>query len=204
MSWFDFLQAIGFVGGLIIYLYYEFKKRRRKLRQNVDNVVALNDRLYPILWQLLVEYRAIRVSIMQFHNGEVYYTGQSIQRNTMTHEVCGPDIAPVKPQFDNRLTSNVIHHVIKMTRDTGHWGFASLDQFQLNMQRDNDEADFRLECRQYNIRSAQWFRITDKNNNVTGLMSIHWNLIQPLDVLAIKNIIHDVNVLENIFEESRP
>lgn len=195
----DHYEGIMALAMFTVYLYIEFKKRIAKRKKTVEESVLVNERIYPILWRMMIDYRAIRVCISQFHNGDFFYTGQSIQRNTMTHEVYLKAIGSIKHTIDNQLISNPMHKIVSRIRDTGYWAFSNVDSVDMGIATD----ELREKCELYSIKSASFFRITDKNDKTVGVLMVHWNIKESLDIHEVNKIKAEVKSIENIFEDAR-
>lgn len=199
MEYIEHVDTIVLLGGLLVFVYN--KIRNKKKPQTVESGVALNEKIYPLLWRLTMDYRAVRATIIQFHNGDFFYTGQSIQRNTMTHEVCYTGIPPIKAQMDNQLISNLMHAILKNLYPHGRWGFDDPETADLNSEMAMDELNSM--CSLQKIKSAHYFRITDKNDRTVGILCLHWNFKMPLDSMAMEEIMTRVRLIENHFEDAR-
>ena len=74
----DFNEAV-YMTAFIIYLIDRimtyFKGRKESPGSAFENSTGINDEVMPLLFTLMMDYSAIRVFILQFHNGEKFYTG---------------------------------------------------------------------------------------------------------------------------------
>lgn len=59
-----------------------FIRRKRSIKDDIASAVKVN----KILETLLKDIKADRATVFQFHNGEHFYTGNSIDKITATHE----------------------------------------------------------------------------------------------------------------------
>jgi len=84
------------VGGFVIGMAtvtgrwcYTWLKQRRHHRQegtNLKMLAGLDLQIHDLLTELRVISGAARAAVFQFHNGEHFYSGSSIQRVSCTHE----------------------------------------------------------------------------------------------------------------------
>src|SRR5687768_684605 len=95
-------------------LYGFFQKVFKKKYPTIDSDVKFSLPIYIILNDLLLYILATRSFIKQFHNGNEFYSGQKIQRLTISHEKCRPGVAPLKPYHDGILVPTEVHKVIEM------------------------------------------------------------------------------------------
>jgi hypothetical protein len=94
-----YIDTIIIVTTVISAVYLQY---RRDLSKNdightsLKEDAEINAEIYPILWNLLTSIMgARRVAVTQFHNGGKFFSGNSINRMTMTHEVTRGTIAHV-------------------------------------------------------------------------------------------------------------
>lgn len=199
MNFVDHLEGLGMLAAFCVYLFIEIKKKIALKKHTVEESVIVNERIFPILWRTLIEYRAIRLYVAQFHNGDIFYTGQSIQRNTITHEVYLKGVQSIKATVDNQMISNVMHQTVREIREDGHWGFDDINEIDIGMATDELFENATIN----GVKAAHFFRITDKHDKTVGVLIFHWNFKYALDIMAINKIKAEVKILENIFEDAR-
>jgi hypothetical protein len=177
--------AVGAVFGAFCYGLY--KKIFKKKYPTIDSDVKFSLPIYIILNDLLLYILATRCFINQFHNGNEFYSGQKIQRLTISHEKCRPGVAPLKPYHDGILVPIEVHKVIEtMSRTHKDWYWIA------------NREDIRIESpelyewmRTYDTIALLYFRLIDKRSSETiGLLGFTFNhrfrLDEDVDVLEIR------------------
>jgi hypothetical protein len=187
--------AVGvLIGGI---LYGLLRKIFKKKHSTIDNDVKFNVPIYDILIELLFRYPATRTFIKQFHNGNEYYSGQKIQRLSMSHEKCRPWINPMKPYHDNIQVPTEVHDVINQMDDNrADWYWISdVDKCQENF------PEMYRWMKSYDVISLLYFRLHDKKSGETiGLMGMTFNHRFRLDdVIDILDIIKKKKEIETEF-----
>ena len=95
----------------------------RKKKMSVVSDILVSEKIYLILKRLIDDTGADRISIFQFHNGNYFYTGNSIEKMTNTHEValqgisreqvvsCDMMVAPYRSMLSGMI-KNEIYSVV--------------------------------------------------------------------------------------------
>jgi len=98
-----------------------------KSRPKQDNFMAIHTEIHELLTELRLNSKAMRVSILQFHNGEYFMDGISMRKFSITHESSHKGYISQSLKFKNVLCSlfvpllhkvldnkSIIHHVEAM------------------------------------------------------------------------------------------
>lgn len=64
-------------------IFLWWRKKKKTLKEDLDS----SEKISLILANMLEEFEADRATVFQFHNGEYFYTGHSIDKMSNTHEV---------------------------------------------------------------------------------------------------------------------
>jgi hypothetical protein len=93
-----------------------------------DNFIAIHTEIHELLTELRVNNKAMRVSVLQFHNGEYFMDGISMRKFSITHESSHKGYISQSLKFKNVLCSlfipllnkvlenkSIIHHVDAMS-----------------------------------------------------------------------------------------
>ncbi len=175
-----------------IRIYFR-NKRKKKTLGHLDLNTAIDSAIYPILWDLLGRFGAGRVYIVQFHNGSNFYTGQSIQRKTVSHEVA-IRLPKLKMNFDNVLISEMTH---KMLREMMFGDYFHVDSIY-DLKADEDLSDW---MNVYGAQALYHFRLVDKFNNTVATLNMHWNSTNPLKPMDVDYILQAKKAIESIFNK---
>ena len=195
----DFISNVGVIVGLLAYAikYVRDKRKARRRRSTLDESLEFDARIYPIIWELQAKYKAMRVYIVQFHNGANFYTGQSIQKMTISHEVpqYQAGIGRMKNFYDNVLVSELDHRMLIDMKKGGY--FVCSDRYRVN-----DDAAMRQWMDTYGMLSAYQFRIQDKKTGETvATLNLHFDRPEGLEPINIAHIMEIRKLLESIFDE---
>lgn len=114
------------VAGLIG-LGYGIKKFWQS-KSKTDNFIAIHTEIHELLTELRVNSKAMRVSVLQFHNGDYFMDGISMRKFSITHESSHRGYISQSLKFKNVLCSlfipllnkvlenkAIIHHVEAMS-----------------------------------------------------------------------------------------
>ena len=183
MELLDAIREWSTVGVLTAAFIYGLSNKlfKRKKTTTIDKEVKFSAPIYDILVDLLLHYPATRTFIKQFHNGDQFYSGQSIQRLTMSHEKCRPGVTPLKPYHDNIQTPVEVHDVFK------DMGYHARDWYWC------DDADIILEIspelyqwmKSHGVISILYLRLNDKRTGAPiGLLGMTFNHKFRLDVIS--------------------
>ena len=111
----------------IIGLGYGIKKFWQS-KSKTDNFIAIHTEIHELLTELRVNSKAMRVSVLQFHNGDYFMDGISMRKFSITHESSHRGYISQSLKFKNVLCSlfipllnkvlenkAIIHHVEAMS-----------------------------------------------------------------------------------------
>lgn len=160
--------------------WYLKREEVRKKVSSVESDTELISQIYPILWHLLVKFKATRCYLIQYHNGDKFYTGQSIQRMTIYPEVINPEyeyVSPVRPNHENVLISNRMHYIQNK--------ISNFDIYKINSISEIDElvstefTPVKEESiswmKTYKVDSLAYFKIKNKDNKIIAILCLEWN-----------------------------
>ena len=101
------------VGPLLVTRYRHYLNTKKE--DPIKAAIKVNNLVEEQLEQLKDELDACRIWISQFHNGGNFYpTGKSIQKFSIFHEICSPNISHISETFKNipvSLFSKSISHL---------------------------------------------------------------------------------------------
>lgn len=169
--------SLGLFVGAAIYALW--KKITKKKHSTIDRDVKFSAPIYDILVEILFKLPATRTFIKQFHNGSEFYSGQKIQRLSISHEKCRPDVTPLKPYHDNVQVPTEVHDIISAMDDKRKDWFWSDDL--TNVEDHYPELDTWM--RSYDTKSVLYMRLFDKKTSATiGLLGVTFNHKFRLDI----------------------
>jgi hypothetical protein len=196
----QYLDIIVIATGAILYIFNEIRKelRLKKTAQrhtSLDENIDIDGKIYPILWDIMVTYGAMRVYITQFHNGSNFYTGQSIQRKTVSHEVGQRLIKKIKDFYDNVLISEMYHRILLDMKKGDYFLVPNKQVIQL-------DEDLHEWMNLYEVESLYYFRIIDKaTQHTVATLNIHFDRPDPLTPIQVQELMETKKRLESIFDE---
>lgn len=195
---FEFKEA-AYVAAFLIYVAERVASHFIKKREKRHGLVALeknwelNAELYPVLYDLMMQYNAIRVVIFQFHNGDKYYSGQSIQKMTCSHEVKRPGIKGMKPLFNGVQVPETTHQVISAIRTDDYYCIEDSD-----LEKD---IDYKEALSFLDVKSLQSFGIRDGNGRIVGLLTVHFNYSRALNSSQSQGILLTANQITSLLNK---
>jgi len=180
-----------------VYLQYRRDKETRLAENKVGSKLRrdkeANEEIYPIMWSILTEVKgARRVGITQFHNGGKFFSGSSINRMTMTHEVTRSKIAHVSKS----LKDVIITRPFSITID------ALLDH-KIEVYNDVDaveEIDLRNYLKYLKATSMAAFLLIDGRERPLGLMHVSSDLVDVFTEDQVEGLKLSANNIAHILE----
>jgi len=192
MSNFEYILYVLTVGAWLVNEWRKEKRLKKKIDPKAfESAYNIDGKVYPVLYHLLMVLKAQRVYIIQFHNGEHFYSGQSIQRYSISHEVVRPGASPLRRSYINIPITFRMHELIKQLKREG---MTSTTLADIN-EGDTHLKDFLL---LYNSRSSFDYHITDINQRTIGILSIHFTVDDPMDEVEHLKVEHSINQIRNI------
>lgn len=111
----------------IVSVFLGQKFMRRKEKDCIVRETAQNANVYAALQYLMEEMKADRAYIMEFHNGDVYFSGRGQQKFSCTHEVVEEGISAECEFSQNHRISNYHHYINQMIND-GRYFFKNVEE----------------------------------------------------------------------------
>ena len=110
-----------------VFLGHRFVTRKEK--NCIVRETAQNANVYTALQYVLEEMNADRAYIMEFHNGEAYFSGRGQQKFSCTHEVVQEGISAECELSQNHRVSNYHHYINQMIND-GSYFFPKVEEIE--------------------------------------------------------------------------
>ena len=161
-------SVIGFISGLFGALVFFIKKILDKIadklfepKDQVLEILNVGKLVKDSLESLRTEWGADRASIVQFHNGGYFSSGESMQKLTITHEEIGPGVNPL---------CNVLKNV---SLTSALWVADILEGKAIAKVDDIQDVISRTFLEEFGIRSIIGCPLK-KNDKLVGMVMLHW------------------------------
>jgi hypothetical protein len=137
------------------------KKKKPDYKLDID----INNKIYQILTECRVIFKADRAVVWQYHNGDFYISSNSILKQSITYESTDQRTVPIIRDYQNVLVSQFPQSSNELLNE----GKIIVDNMnECNMRELKEEM-------QYNgIKSMYMLKMTDKQNNMIGFLALHY------------------------------
>jgi hypothetical protein len=102
-----------------IYAKYWYDKRKKQAKDPVLDSVETDRAVIDKLHNVMSELEADRISIIEFHNGGKFYNGRSMQKFSMTYELCMPGVSHEQQSLQNILLSTYSDLIMTLVINNG-------------------------------------------------------------------------------------
>lgn len=142
-----------------------------KTRKTSDNFIAIHTEIHELLTELRVHSKAMRVSVLQFHNGDYFMDGISMRKFSITHESSHKGYISQSLKFKNVLCSLFIPLLNKVLENKGtmHHVDAMSNSYAKHFFEDE------------NISHYACLPLRNKNINI-GFVLLQWHFDFPPDM----------------------
>lgn len=192
------LEVIGWIFLTVVYVSNEFRKwwlRRKKKKTAIDFDVDIHFKIDSILYQMLMLYDACRATVIQFHNGDEYYTGQSRIRMTITNEVVFPGVKKISQDYSGVQVSQIMHILMRDIRVTDYM------YIPLRETGENKVAGLSDVMVDLDMKSFILIRLQDsKTGETVAILDLHFPHANALNREHITTLMRSKNRLETIFD----
>lgn len=183
---------------IAVYALNEFRKwrlKRKKKKSTIDFDMDIHFQINSILYQMLMIYRACRVLIIQFHNGEEYYTGQSMIRMTVTNEVVFPGVKKISQDYNGIHVSSIMHSLMREIRALDYVYIPSKEEGESKIDTLGDVMT------DLEMKSFMLIRIAQrKNDHTVAILALHFPHEKALNREYITTLMRSKHRLETIFD----
>lgn len=137
-------------------------------RPKADNFMAIHTEIHELLTELRIHSKAMRVSVLQFHNGEYFMDGISMRKFSITHESSHKGYISQSLKFKNVLCSLFIPLLNKVleNKSTIHHVEAMAESYAKHFFEDE------------NIAYYSCLPLKNKNVNI-GFILLQWHFDFP-------------------------
>jgi hypothetical protein len=203
----DNIELLIWIIAGLTYILNEVRKEYNLYKSNKHSTVEhddhINAKIFPTLWHLVVRFNASRCYIIQYHNGDTFYTGQSIQRMSISHEVVNPhydDAMSVKESNQNVTISNRMHHIQNQIITTGKYKIDTIWQLE-DIKGINEYVQQQLIgwMKMYRIGSLLYLKISNNKNQLIAILCMEWPHEKPITAVDESYICEYKQRIETIF-----
>lgn len=169
------------------------RKTENSASEKLDFDRAINGEIYPILWEILTAFDgARRVAITQFHNGGKFFSGNSINRMTMTHEVTRGTIAHVSKSIKDLIISRPFSITIDELLEQGVAVYNEVDKVE--------DIDLKNYLKFLKAKSMCSIIMRDSRDRPIGLIHVSSDEINIFTDPEVEGLKVRANNLASIFE----
>lgn len=173
VNWSDVWVSIGQVlSGVLLGMATLFasqaKQWIKKKSVRTDNIVTNNLMLKQLLAEMRSYYDADRVKLYQFHNGDYYSSGASIQKASLTHYVVARGVSP--PIGIESTQQNIpIGHIVNTAEEIwkSPYVFYSLERL-------SEDSYFKGLLRYGGAKSVLLRGVFNAKHDMTGFLVVVW------------------------------
>lgn len=164
-------------------------KKFWKSKAKADNFIAIHTEIHELLTELRIHSKAMRVSVLQFHNGEYFMDGISMRKFSITHESSHKGYISQSLKFKNVLCSMFIPLLNKVLEDKSsiHHVEAMSNSYAKHFFEDE------------NISHYSCLPLKNKNSTV-GFILLQWHFDFPPDMENQNSITDYTNTIRNSIE----
>ena len=183
MDYIEIFEKVAYSIAGLLGLGYGLKKFWES-RTKTDNFIAIHTEIHELLTELRVNSKAMRVTVLQFHNGEYFMDGISMRKFSITHESSHRGYISQSLKFKNVLCSLFIPLLNKVleNKSTIHHVEAMGNSYAKHFFEDE------------NISHYSCLPLKNKNTNI-GFILLQWHFDFPPDM---ENQEGTMNYFENI------
>lgn len=138
-----------------------FKKKKYSKNNNIKNVVDFDVKIYEKLVECRVNYRADRCSFFQFHNGEIYFSNNSILKLSLTHETTSEGTTEIRKIFQNSLVSKYPKFMKKLLLE---------DVISYNISDEITDDELSNELQYHGIDTFYYVKVLNKQKEIIGFL----------------------------------
>jgi len=127
-------------------------------------VTALDERIHEYLTQLRLQTGAARVFVLRFHNGDVYFDGESIQKVSVSYESFGGGIESIRPSHNGVEVSSISAMLDLMIKKA----------MLFNVAKDLPDTYSKSLLETLNIHTFAAVALYKNKQKILGCLMVHW------------------------------
>jgi hypothetical protein len=139
------------------------KDKKKKPDYNID--ININNKVYQILTECRVIFKADRAVVWQYHNGDFYISSNSILKQSITYESTDQRTIAIMRDYQNVLASQFPQSSNRLLNE---------GEIVIDNMNECDMRELREEMIYNGIKSMYMLKMTDKQNNMIGFLSLHY------------------------------
>jgi hypothetical protein len=163
---------------------------RLKSKNTLADAVDKAGKIYPILWELVNEFHPKRVAIFQFHNGGHYFSGESIQRMTMTYEVNQTSVRSAKADFQSVIISGSYYIGLRDLLDNHMVYYPDVSEMR--------DSDLRSLLTYYRSKGFFATAIFDNKEQLVAVLTMCFDKTSPLPPEAVAGVLVKKQNIQNL------
>jgi hypothetical protein len=137
----------------------------RKQKSCVVRETAQNANVYTALHYIMQEMKADRGYILEFHNGEIYFSGRGQQKFSCTYEIVEEGISPEASNSQNHRVSNY-HNYINEIVTNGYFLYRDIAKI-------NDQSFYQMISRK-GIKSIFNVPVKTLDGKIIGILGVDY------------------------------
>lgn len=153
-------------------------KKPETASQTLKPAINIANELYPILWEMLNQFKAKRICVFEFHNGGKYYSGRSIQRVTMSYEVASYEIKRISPEFQGTVMSDAFHIGLKELVEKNMIYYPNVGSLP--------EMGTKALLMHYGSKAIASYLFCNKQNDPIACITVCFDKNNPLDLIDLE------------------
>jgi len=149
-----------------VFMGQYFMNRRKKISKDcLVRETAQNANVYTALDYIMGEMSADRAYIMEFHNGDSYFSGRGQQKYSCTHEVVEEGVSSECELSQNHRVSNY-HHYISTLVDEQKFAYQNIESIEDNA--------FHQMLKRKGVQSIYNVPIKTLNGKIIGILGLDY------------------------------
>lgn len=178
------LIILGLLGGKLKDLYYKHKKKKKSsIKVSSDKLKQIHEKLT----ECRIEFDASRVTITQFHNGDYYYSTNSILKMSVTHESTDQSTSKIMDDYQS-LSANKYHKFLTNLVNSDFVYYKDV-----NLEQTDHEDDMLLDLQVNNNTTFIACKLLSKEGNIIGFITM--SFVYEKEELDIKRFKEYVNMI---------
>ena len=185
----EFVEKIAISVAGLLGIGYGFKKFWKSKRKT-DNFILIHSEINELLTELRLSSDSMRVSVLQFHNGEYFMDGISMRKFSITHESSHKGYTSQALKFKNTLCSLFVPLLTKVI--------------------ENNSLIFSIQSKPANSYAKHFFEdefvshiaclpVKNKNVNV-GFILVQWHKDYAPDLAKEQEFMNHFNAIRSSIE----
>jgi hypothetical protein len=175
----EIVVAVITASGTLLSMYLKNKYDKDKIKKTnvVIDSFTNDEAILNKITEIMDKVNSDRIYILEFHNGGKFYSGRSMQRFTMSYEICRPGISHEETKYQGLLLSN-FNNFAKAYIQNSIIAIPDIAKVSNDNLRDIYSHD--------GVESVYIYPINDLNDKTIGLMVV--NYIRDKKDLTVQEI----------------